>query len=117
MYDGEEGSSHSLGGTFRRVGGVDVVGEEVVDEGPEMDGGGLRSLRIKRPFVVDGGGSGSSFVGLGEREGMLIRSLLAGMEVEAEVVLPRNRRTPFIMRRVYGDELARLCVERNDYKS
>ncbi len=62
-----------MGGAFRRSGGVDIVGEDSVDEGPETGGGGgLRSLRIKRPLVMGGGGGGSSLVGLGEREEMPI---------------------------------------------
>lgn len=65
---GGGGSSHSSGGTFRRGGGGDVVGEESVDGGRETGGGGLRSLRMKRALVVLEGGSGSSLVGLGERE-------------------------------------------------
>jgi len=94
---GGDVSSNSGGGTFRRGGGVDVVGEDAVDEGPETDGGGLRSLRIKRPFVEGSGGGGNSLVGLDERDEMLVRSLLAGIEVGVEVALPRKRRTPFIL--------------------
>jgi hypothetical protein len=102
--DGVDISSHSdNGGAFRRGRGVDgdVVGEDAVDEGPETDGGGLRSLRIKSPLVVCGGGGGSSFVGLDEREEMLVRSLLVGgveVGVDVVVVLPRKRRTPFIVK-------------------
>ena len=69
------------------------MGEDAVEEGPETDGGCLRSLRIKRPFVVGSGGGGSSLVGLDERDEMLVR-LLAGVEV---VALPRKRRTPFML--------------------
>lgn len=71
------------------------MGEEAVDEGPETGGGGLRSLRIKRPFVVGSGGGGNSLVGLDERDEMLVRSLPAGVEIE--VALPRKRRTPFML--------------------
>ncbi len=87
------GSSNSGGGILRRSGGVVVVGEEFVDEGPATGGGGLRSLRIKRPLVLKpaGGGGGSSLIGLGERE-VPGRSL-----VTTDVGLPRNRRTPFIL--------------------
>jgi hypothetical protein len=115
--DGVDISSHSdNGGTFRRGRGVDgdVVGEDAVDEGPEMDdGGGLRSLRIKSPLVVCDGGGGSSFVGLDEREEMLVRSLLVG-DVEvgvdvAVVVLPRKRRTPFIVK---GDMRCGVLAQR-----
>lgn len=107
-------SSHSDGGgAFRRGRGVDVVGEEAVDEGPETDGSGLRSLRTKSPFVVCGGGGGSSFVGLGEREEMLVRSLLTGGVYVGVEVLPRKRRTPFIVRVDVGcdDVLAQLRAE------
>ena len=45
------------------------MGEELVDESPVMGGGGLRSLRMKRPLMVKHieGGGGSSLVRLGER--------------------------------------------------
>ena len=87
------GSSHSGGGTLRRSGGVVVVGEEFVDEGPATGNGGLRSLRIRSPFVKPAeGGGGSSLVGLGERE-VPGRSL---MTVD-EAFVPRKRRTPFIL--------------------
>lgn len=72
------------------------MGEDAVEEGPETDGGCLRSLRIKRPFVVGSGGGGSSLVGLDERDEMLVR-LLAGVEIGAVVALPRKRRTPFML--------------------
>lgn len=114
--DGEDEvdvSSHSdSGGAFRRGRGVvgDVVGDEAVEEGPEADGGGLRSLRMKSPFVVCGGGGGSSFVGLGEREEMLVRSLLMGGVYVGVEVLPRKRRTPFIVRG-NCDVLAQLRAE------
>lgn len=94
---GDDVSSNSGGGVFRRGGGVDVVGEEAVDEGPETGGGGLRSLRIKRPFVVGSGGGGNSLVGLDERDEMLVRSLPPGVEIGVEVALPRKRRTPFML--------------------
>ena len=57
-------------------------------------------MRIKSPFVlVCGGGGGSSFVGLDERDEMLVRSLLVGgVDVGVDVVLPRKRRTPFIVK-------------------
>ena len=69
------------------------MGEELVDEGPATGGGGLRSLRMKRPLVVKPveGVGGRSLVGLGERE------VAAGSLVITEVGLPRNRRTPFIV--------------------
>ena len=110
-------SSHSDGGgAFRRGRGVDgdVAGEETVDEGPETDSGGLRSLRMKSPCVLcGGGGGGSSFVGLGEREEMLVRSLLTGGVYGGMEVLPRKRRTPFIVRGDVGcdDVLAELRPE------
>jgi hypothetical protein len=90
-------SSLSSGGAFLRNGVVVVVGEEVVDEGPEM-GGGLRSLRMKRALVLFEGGSGNSFVGLGEREEVLAWSLVIGVEV----AFARKRRMPFITNDVYG---------------
>lgn len=64
----------------------------------DTSGGGLRSLRIKRALVTGVGGGGSSLVGLDEREEMLLRSLVGGVEVDAEGIgLMRNRRTPFIL--------------------
>ena len=56
------------GGILRRHGGGIGVGGESVDESPVM-GGGLRSLRMKRPLMVKHieGGAGSSLVRLGER--------------------------------------------------
>lgn len=94
---GGDVSSNSGGGAFRRGEGVDVVGEDAVEEGPETDGGCLRSLRIKSPFVVGSGGGGNSLVGLDERDEMLVRSLLAGVEIGVVVALPRKRRTPFML--------------------
>ena len=66
----------------------------------ERSGGGLRSLRIKRALVMGVGGGGSSLVGLDEREEMLLRSLVGGVEVDVEgiVGLTRKRRTPFILK-------------------
>lgn len=65
----------------------------------DTSGGGLRSLRIKRPLVTGVGGGGSSLEGLDEREEMLLRSLVGGVEVEIEGILGlmRKRRTPFML--------------------
>ena len=64
----------------------------------DTSGGGLRSLRIKRPLVTGVGGGGSSLDGLDEREEMLLRSLMGGVEVDVEGIgLMRKRRTPFIL--------------------
>lgn len=65
----------------------------------DTSGGGLRSLRIKRALVTGVGGSGSSLFGLDEREEMLLRSLVGGVEVDVEGILGlmRKRRTPFIL--------------------
>ena len=67
--------------------------------GSDTSGGGLRSLRIKRALVTGVGGGGSSLVGLDEREEVLLRSLVGGVEVDVEGILGlmRNRRTPFIL--------------------
>ncbi len=91
------GFSHSGGGILRRGEGVVLVGEVFVDEGPEMGGGGLRSLRMKRPLVLKPavGSGGRSFAGLGERESFA-RSLVL-LPMIAAVGLPRKRRTPFIL--------------------
>lgn len=43
---------------LRRLGGGIVVGEESVYEDPATGGGGLRSLRMKRPHVVKPAGVG-----------------------------------------------------------
>jgi len=66
----------------------------------DTSGGGLRSLRMKRPLVTGFGGGGSSLDGLDEREEMLLRSLVGGVEVDVEGVLGlmRKRRTPFMLR-------------------
>jgi hypothetical protein len=96
-------SCNSGGGGFRRRGAVDVVETEVVDvlgSVTDTSGGGLRSLRIKRALVTGVvGGGGSSLVGLDEREEMLLRSLVGGveMDVEGRVGLVRKRRTPFML--------------------
>lgn len=82
-------------------------------------GGGLRSLRIKRALVMGVvGGGGSSLVGLDDREEMLLRSLVGGVEVDVEGILGlmRNRRTPFMLKGTCAknDVLARptVCQER-----
>jgi len=67
--------------------------------GSDTSGGGLRSLRMKRALVTGVGGCGSSLVGLDEREEMLLRSLVGGVEVDVEGILGlmRKRRTPFML--------------------
>jgi hypothetical protein len=50
-------------------------------------------------LVTGDGGGGSSLEGLDEREEMLLRSFVGGVEVEAEGILGlmRKRRTPFML--------------------
>jgi hypothetical protein len=70
----------------------------VVESAPETSGGGgLRSLRMKRALVAEGGGGGNSLVGLDEREEMLVRSLTGEVVVDVEEGLVRKRRTPFML--------------------
>jgi hypothetical protein len=62
----------------------------------DTSGGGLR---IKRALVTGVGGGGSSFDGLDEREEMLVRSLVGGVEKDVDGILGlvRKRRTPFML--------------------
>lgn len=90
------------GGGFRCWGAVDVVETDVADglsSVSDTSGGGLRSLRMKRPLVTGVGGGGSSLDGLDEREETLLRSFVGGVEVEVEGIigLMRKRRTPFML--------------------
>ena len=77
------------------------MGEDAVEEGPETDGGYLRPLRIKSPFVVGSGSGGNSLVGLDERDEMLVRSLLAGVEIGVVVASRRKRRMPWECEEMY----------------
>jgi hypothetical protein len=95
---GKGDSWNSGGGRFRYWGVVDVVETEVVDglsSVSDTSGGGLRSLRMKRPLVTGVGGGGNSLEGLDEREEILMRSLVGG--VEGVLGLVRKRRTPFML--------------------